>query len=52
MKIKFSKPVLPKSGIAVIFASEGVKLEGAAEGLEKLLEGKIGKAAKSARFRC
>ncbi len=50
MKIRFSKSTQPKSGIAVVFAAEGMKLEGAAEALNKALDGKILKAAKAARF--
>ncbi|MEO6610435.1 MAG: hypothetical protein ABIN69_18405, partial [Aestuariivirga sp.] len=50
MKIKFSKPVQLKSGVAIVFASEGVKLEGPAAALEQALGGKISRSAKAARF--
>ena len=50
MKIRFSKSTQPKSGVVVIFAAEGMGLEGPAEALNKALEGKILKAAKAARF--
>ena len=50
MKIKFSKPVQLKSGVAVVFAAEGIKLEGPAAALEQAMGGKIARAAKAARF--
>jgi leucyl aminopeptidase len=50
MKISFASTALPKSGTLVVFASEGAKLSGPAEAVDKASKGQISRAAKTASF--
>ena len=50
MKIKFDAPALPKSGVFVIFASEGGKLSGLAAKADAATDGHVTRAMKAAKF--
>jgi leucyl aminopeptidase len=50
MKIKFDAPALPKSGVFVIFASEGGKLSGLAAKADAATDGHVSRAMKAAKF--
>lgn len=50
MKISFSAPALPKSGVLVVLVPEGGKLEGVAAMADERCEGRIARALKAASF--
>jgi len=50
MKIKFSGPAAPASGVLVVFATEGAKLGDIASAVDKQTGGHLTRAMKAARF--
>jgi leucyl aminopeptidase len=50
MKIAFANATLPKSGVLVVFATEGGKLTGPAQTVDKASKGQLAKAIKAANF--
>jgi leucyl aminopeptidase len=50
MKLSFASPTLPKSGVAVVFATDGGKLISSAATLDSALKGTVSKAVKAANF--
>ncbi|NJM30755.1 MAG: hypothetical protein HC855_12260 [Rhizobiales bacterium] len=50
MKVTFSALTAPRRGTAVIFATQGAKLQGVAASLDKATGGQIAKALKAAKF--
>jgi leucyl aminopeptidase len=50
MKITFAKSQLPKSGVIAVFATEGGKLTGPADAVDKSCKGQISRAIKAASF--
>ncbi|MDP6788225.1 MAG: leucyl aminopeptidase [Rhodospirillales bacterium] len=50
MKIAFSQPALPETGVLVVTALAGAKLSQAAEQLDKRMKGGLSRAIKASRF--
>jgi leucyl aminopeptidase len=50
MKIAFANATLPKSGVIVVFTTEGGKLTGPAATVDKSSKGQLSRAIKAANF--
>ena len=51
MKISFTKPGLPETGVLVVFGYEGGEFSESAQAIDKLLEGGLSRAAKISKFK-
>ena len=51
MKIAFSRPALPETGVLVVTALEGAKLTDSTKQLDRRMKGGLGRAIKASRFK-